>query len=103
MTITVFGITFKPNVEDLRQSPSLDIVSRLSGRLSDSEILVVEPHVATLPVALESAPNVRLTDIVDGTERADIVLLLVDHDAFTTVDRERLKQKTVIDTRGFWR
>ena len=55
------------------------------------------------PRSSQSKRNVELADLDDALERADIVLLMVDHDPFKDLDRERLQEKVVIDTKGLWR
>ena len=52
---------------------------------------------------LAERDNVELTELEAAIERADIVLLLVDHDPFKEIDRELLNEKIVIDTKGLWR
>ena len=95
------GLAFKPNIDDLRESPALEIVERLSSR-DFRPLLVAEPNISQLPPTLRGRPGVELVDIADGLERADIVVLLVDHREFLAIDRRLLKGKTVIDTRGAW-
>lgn len=64
---------------------------------------MVETHVAALPDALANRSNVDLTDLRTALKEADILVLLVNHQAFADVDPEILKEKVVIDTRGMWR
>jgi UDP-N-acetyl-D-mannosaminuronic acid dehydrogenase len=99
--IACLGLAFKANIDDLRNSPAMEIVEQLA-RGKVGEILAVEPHVDELPAAMKKLP-VRLVGIDQAIERADIVVLLVDHDAFREIDRDRLLDKAVIDTRGLWR
>jgi UDP-N-acetyl-D-mannosaminuronic acid dehydrogenase len=100
--IACLGLAFKANVDDLRESPAVEIVQMLAEARA-GELLVVEPHVGELPPALRDRPQVRLMPLDPALEAADIVLLLVDHEVFAEVDRERLKERIVIDTRGLWR
>ena len=101
-TVACLGLSFKANVDDLRESPAIEVVQRLAEeRVAD--LLVVEPHVGALPQALCDFPHVRLVQLDEAIERADIVTLLVDHQGFADVDRDLLKEKVVIDTRGMWR
>ena len=102
-TVACLGLAFKPNVDDLRESPAVDIVSRLCERLPDVEILVSEPYVTQLPPRLSGLPNLRLTDVGAALDAADIVVLLVDHDQFRAIRKSRLQGKVVYDTRGMWR
>jgi UDP-N-acetyl-D-mannosaminuronic acid dehydrogenase len=101
--IACLGLAFKPNIDDLRESPSIEIVELLSDALPDVTLDAVEPHVDKLPDRLASRPNVVLTPAAEAVEAADIVVLLVDHDAFGAIDRSQLADKVVYDTRGFWR
>ncbi len=98
--IAFFGITYKPDVDDLRESPALDIVARVA-KEGIGDTIVVEPYVSDLPPELKDK-QVTLMDFDAALEKANIVVLLVDHQAFLQVDRETLKDKIVIDTRGVW-
>ncbi|MDK1329049.1 UDP-N-acetyl-D-mannosamine dehydrogenase [Arthrobacter sp. zg-Y1143] len=101
--IAALGLAFKANIDDLRESPAVTIVSDLSSRLPAAVIAVAEPHVTALPSALAHLGNVELTSTEAALEDADIVVLLVDHDMFRTIDRSLLEGKGLIDTRGIWR
>ncbi len=102
-TVAALGIAFKPNIDDLRESPSRNIAGALAERLEGGTVLVVEPNVDELPKELAERDNVELVSLEDGIERADIVLLLVDHDPFKLIDRDLLHEKIVVDTKGLWR
>ncbi|MCC6470543.1 MAG: UDP-N-acetyl-D-mannosamine dehydrogenase [Alphaproteobacteria bacterium] len=97
--IACLGLAFKANIDDLRNSPAMEIVEHLA-RKKAGEILAVEPHVEALPKPIA---GVSLVDADEAIQRADIVVLLVDHDAFREIDRDRLLDKAVVDTRGLWR
>ena len=99
--IAALGLSYKANVDDLRESPAVEIVSRLAAKAAGT-LLVVEPHVAALPQSLATT-GAELTGLDDALSRADVVLLLVDHDAFRAVDRAELSGKALVDTRGVWR
>lgn len=98
--IACLGLSYKKDVDDLRESPAVEIVRRLA-EARVGELLVVEPHISTLPRELAEF-DLRLCDFDDALERANLVLLLVDHMSFLQVDRDLLKDKFVIDTRGAW-
>jgi len=101
--IACLGVAFKANVDDLRESPAVQVVGEITERIPQASVTVVEPHVLTLPEALVGKAS--LGDLVSSVEWADIVVLLVDHDAFTAVGPQirTMAGKTVIDTRGAWR
>lgn len=100
--IACLGLTFKADVEDVRESPAVDIVGNIATALPDVAIDVVEPHVHVLPGKLATFANITLRPADEALEHADIVVLLVDHDAFRTVKKSRLAGRVVYDTRGFW-
>lgn len=82
-TVAIFGLAYKPNIDDLRESPSINIVKDVA---SDGElaVLVVEPHVELLPEEI-NLPNVQLVSAELALQDADIIVLLVAHDAFRGV------------------
>jgi UDP-N-acetyl-D-mannosaminuronic acid dehydrogenase len=100
--IACFGIAFKADIDDLRESPALDIVKTLA-KNSNYEILVVEPNIKSLPNVLSTLVNVTYTSMEDALKNADIILGLVDHEPFKGINREKLYTKIMIDTRGMWR
>lgn len=103
-TIAALGLAFKPDVDDLRESPARKVVGNLADEFPEASILVVEPHVRELPKELANRRNVELVPL-SAAAKADIVVLLVDHSAFKNADRVALGlvEKVVIDTRGVWR
>jgi UDP-N-acetyl-D-mannosaminuronic acid dehydrogenase len=100
--IACLGLSYKADIDDLRESPALHIVQQLV-RENAGQILVVEPNIKSLPNVLGGNPHVRHCDLREAIDRADIVVVLVDHRQFKRVDREILKPKIIIDTRGIWR
>lgn len=100
--IACLGLSFKANVDDVRESPALEIVRRLA-ELEDAKLLVVEPNLNELPAELFNRSNVIKVDLDEAVHKADIVALLVNHKSFYTIGRSTLAQKIVIDTRGVWR
>ncbi|MGO4145610.1 UDP-N-acetyl-D-mannosamine dehydrogenase [Paenarthrobacter sp. YAF11_1] len=99
--VAVFGLAFKANIDDLRESPAVEIAQSLSVRLKDRRINIVEPHVETLPKALLGQQNLQLVDAETALARSSVVALLVDHDPFKQL-ADQLGGKTVIDTRGLF-
>ncbi|MEX8519824.1 MAG: UDP-N-acetyl-D-mannosamine dehydrogenase [Leptothrix sp. (in: b-proteobacteria)] len=98
--IACLGLSFKADIDDLRESPSLEIVQHLRDE-QVGDLLIVEPHISALPENLR-AEHVQLLPLADAICEADIVLLLVNHRSFHDVPRDALMAKIVIDTRGIW-
>ena len=89
------GLAFKADVDDLRESPAMDIVRHLQ-RENIGQLLVCEPN-------LKSHSEFNLMRAEDVIKEADIILLLVDHKPFRKISASDLKEKIVIDTRGIIR
>ena len=100
--IACLGLSYKADIDDLRESPALHIVEQLA-REKIGELLIVEPNIQHLPPSLSDLPHVRITHLQSALNAADIICLLVDHKQFKRVDRELIKLKIVFDTRGMWR
>ena len=98
--IACLGLSYKADVDDLRESPAVEIVGKLAD-MAVAELLIVEPHISSLPAELADR-GLSLTDFDRALDKANLVLLLVDHNAFMRVDRDLLKDKFVFDTRGAW-
>jgi UDP-N-acetyl-D-mannosaminuronic acid dehydrogenase len=95
--IGCLGVTYKADVDDLRESPSLDIVLELIGR-QVGEVLACDPHVS--PNRVAEFPLYTLSEVL---ERSHILVLLTDHREFRDVPKRILQEKVVVDTRGIWR
>lgn len=103
IVIACLGLAFKANIDDLRESPSLKIVEQIAARWVGSRLLVVEPYLTALPSGLKVHPHVELVDLEKALKIADVIVLLVDHVQFKSVDQVALVDRKVIDTRGLWR
>jgi UDP-N-acetyl-D-mannosaminuronic acid dehydrogenase len=101
-TVACLGLAFKADVDDLRESPAVEVTRRLATQRPDLQVLAVEPHVRKLPAALDGLANVTLTDTDAALDAADVVVLLVDHQPFRELDPARLAGRGVVDTRGAW-
>ncbi|MCA0424816.1 MAG: nucleotide sugar dehydrogenase, partial [Proteobacteria bacterium] len=97
--IAVLGLAYKPNVDDLRESPALEIAHILAERKL-GRLLIVEPNIEHLPKGLAGLPNVEFVDHHEAVAEADVVAILVSHSKFRNVDRAALASKVVIDTVG---
>jgi len=101
--IAALGLAFKANIDDLRESPALGIVSALVHEIPEASVLVSEPHIDALPAALRDVPNIQLRDTLTAIQRADVVVVLVDHEEYKEISPDLLVGKVLIDTRGIWR
>jgi UDP-N-acetyl-D-mannosaminuronic acid dehydrogenase len=100
--IACLGLSYKADIDDLRESPALRIVEMLE-REKVGRILVVEPNARQLPPTLSASDCVLRYELEPALSAADIVVVLVDHKQFQTVDRKTLDGKVIIDSRGIWR
>lgn len=96
ITIACLGLAFKANIDDLRESPALDIAQRIAEEHL-GQTLLVEPN---LPSTSTPIANAVMENLDLAVERADIIVLLVDHEPFKTLTRSQLEGKVWVDTRG---
>ena len=94
--VACYGLTFKANIDDLRESPALQITIDLSYG-HQGRVLVVEPNIDSLP---REIPNLELVSKEKAFEMAHIHVLLVDHVEFKKQD---IPVGKIVDTRGVWR
>ncbi|MEN4569887.1 MULTISPECIES: UDP-N-acetyl-D-mannosamine dehydrogenase [Pantoea] len=100
ITIACFGLAFKPNIDDLRESPAVGVAQKIAEWHSGTT-WVVEPHIEQLADAL--ADNAVLVSAGQALEQADILVMLVDHRAFRAIDGASVQQNWIVDTKGVWR
>ncbi len=98
--LSVLGLAFKANIDDLRESPAIEIAAHLADSLPERRLNVAEPHIEALPGKLANRRNVEFLSVEESIQRSDVVLVLVDHDAVKEVGPELLEGKVLIDTRG---
>tara|TARA_B110000211_G_scaffold77303_1_gene90636 strand:- start:11620 stop:12882 length:1263 start_codon:yes stop_codon:yes gene_type:complete len=95
VTVACYGLAFKPDIDDLRESPALNITKQIA-ELHSGTVIAVEPNISALPSALNS---IQLSTFDNARENADVHLLLVDHKEFKNV---MFKNDYLIDTKGIW-
>jgi len=94
VTIACYGLAFKPDIDDLRDSPSLEIARRIANEHT-GPVLVIEPNITSLPVGFAEA---KLSTL-EQAQRADIHVLLVDHKEFRKMKKP---SGQILDTKGLW-
>ena len=97
--IACLGLTYKADVDDLRESPALRVVAELA-RDPALRVLACDPWVAALPAPLAGLANVRLVDVATALAEADILGVLVAHREFRRLDRALFLDKVVVDAAG---
>lgn len=98
--IACFGLAFKPNIDDLRESPAMEIAKSVV-QWHSGKTLVVEPNIHQLPAKL--AGDCELVTLDEALNYADVLVMLVDHNQFKAVDSAQVKQQWIIDTKGVWK
>ncbi|WP_391088860.1 UDP-N-acetyl-D-mannosamine dehydrogenase [Vibrio sp. NH-UV-68] len=91
--IACYGLAFKPDIDDLRESPALDITKKLS-QVHSGRVVAVEPNIASLALA-----SVDLIEVDEAFAIADIHVLLVDHKQFVML---KPSLKYLVDSKGIW-
>ena len=85
------GLAFKPNIDDLRESPAKYIAQKVLQNSNNEEYYIVEPNI-------ESHLVYKLTDYKEAINKSDIIVFLVAHDEFKNL--EITNQKVVLDFCG---
>lgn len=98
--VACLGLAYKPDIDDLRESPAVEIATHLAD--ANVNLLIVEPHISELPQAIAGRPNVKLMDADTAIRDADIIVVLVGHSTFKDVPRDILLGRVVIDTVGLY-
>ncbi|MEZ9866567.1 UDP-N-acetyl-D-mannosamine dehydrogenase [Vibrio sp. 10N.261.51.A4] len=93
VTIACYGLAFKPDIDDLRESPALDITKSIAD-FHVGRVLAIEPNIKSI-----SYDNIELVTIDESLDKTDIHVMLVDHKQFKKI---KLTDNYVIDTKGIW-
>ncbi len=98
--VAVFGLAFKPNIDDFRESPAVKVAAALAKKYGP-RIQIVEPYASGLPMEFAGTGAI-LADLDDALADCGVFILLVDHDVFKSVPETERGGKIVYDTRGIW-
>ncbi|MCW5701080.1 MAG: UDP-N-acetyl-D-mannosamine dehydrogenase [Bradyrhizobium sp.] len=98
--IACLGLAFKADIDDLRESPAVEIVELLAEK-KIGRIIASEPNIDALPDAIARL-GVEFRDPLSAIDAANIVVLLVDHRQFAMIDAAALGTRKLLDTRGLW-
>jgi UDP-N-acetyl-D-mannosaminuronic acid dehydrogenase len=94
--VACLGLAFKPDIDDLRESPALDIAKKIIEL--GCFVYAVEPNISELPEKLK-ASNVSLVSLDDAMQSVDVVCILVKHSVFID-SREQIINHKLIDAVG---
>ena len=89
--IALMGLAFKPNIDDLRESPAKYIIQQVLQNSNGDDYFIVEPNI-------KSHPIYKLTDFEDACDKADIIVFLVAHQEFKKINLD--KEKISLDLCG---
>ncbi|MDP3815349.1 UDP-N-acetyl-D-mannosamine dehydrogenase [Pseudomonas sp.] len=95
VTIACFGLAFKPDIDDLRESPAFEITKKIAG-FHSGPVLAIEPNISDLP---SDCLNLTLVDLEVGIRSSDLKVILVKHKEFHLLDEPH---GVYVDTQGLW-
>jgi UDP-N-acetyl-D-mannosaminuronic acid dehydrogenase len=97
--VACLGLTYKPDVDDFRESPSLEIATMLSHEFP-GQVVCCDPFAGALPPEEASARRIVFAGVEEALRDAHVVVVLVPHGAFLGYPRP--EGKAIIDPVGFW-
>jgi len=101
VTVVCLGLSYKADIDDLRESPAVIICEQLA-QSKGLALRIVEPHTKALPKTLADRSHVVLSDLQDALNSADVLVVLTDHTAFKGLTLADIDGMFVIDARGLF-
>ncbi|MFM2586340.1 UDP-N-acetyl-D-mannosamine dehydrogenase [Vibrio campbellii] len=95
VTVACYGLAFKPDIDDLRESPAMAITQKIA-EMHAGRVIAVEPNIHSLPTKMT---GIELVDFKMAAVESDIKVMLVDHKEFK---EKSVSSGIVIDTKGIW-
>ena len=92
--VACLGLSYKPDIDDLRESPALEVVQHLVSKV-EGKVFLVEPNISSLPEDLNG--EVTLVELDEALDEADIVVVLVAHREFRALNQSALKDRILLD------
>ena len=100
LTLATFGLSFKADIDDLRESPALEISKKLN-LMDFKKHHIVEPNIEHLPEGFNKL-NTQLSDQNLALQEADVMIFLVNHKNFKSIRREQTINKLIFDVAGIF-
>lgn len=99
--MALLGLSYKPDVDDMRESPAIHIVEAVAEIVVDP-ILIVEPHARALPPVLAAYPQLQLVDVATAIAEAEILVVLTEHSRFKETLPQTGADKLIINAQNIF-
>lgn len=96
--VACLGLAFKPNIDDLRESPAVEVAKQIMK--VGCQVLAVEPNIEQLPVRLTD--GMTLVSLETALEQADVLCVLVKHQPFVVAVEDIRKHGSAVDVVGLF-
>ncbi len=103
--VAVLGLAYKPDTNDFRESPAVEVAALLSD-IEGMRVIVVEPYAERLPPALVGRKNIKVEkSFEEAVAKSDVTALLVAHACFREADPRIIaaNREKIYDATGAWR
>jgi UDP-N-acetyl-D-mannosaminuronic acid dehydrogenase len=97
LSISVFGLSYKADIDDLRESPSMDLAKQIA-HMGFKKCTIIEPNLQTIPKTLDQ--SVLFNENIVTSLDSDILVFLVAHSEFLNFKKLEIDKKIIIDACG---